>query len=271
MAGDGTATAQGQTFFDQVLALVRERSGVDFRHYRPGTIGRRIANRMLSAGTGDERAYLALLERSRDEVWYLIERLTIKVSRFVRNRALFDFLRSEVAPRWRRRDAPVRLWCAGCARGEEAYSLALLLLRCQVPGDVLATDVDPGALSAAQLGCYRPEAFEELDADDKALCFDPEPDGAGRFRTTDAVRARVRFARHDLTAEAPPAGAFDLVSCRNVLIYLRPASQGMVTHRLLSALAPGGHLCLGESEWPPQDTLHRLKPISRVLRTFRYA
>lgn len=271
MAGDGASLGQRQTFFDQVLALVHERSGVDFRHYRPGTIGRRIANRMLCAGTGDERAYLTLLQCSHDEVWHLIERLTIKVSRFARNRALFDFLRSEIAPRWRRRGAPVRLWCAGCARGEEAYTLALLLLRCQVPGEVLATDVDPGALAAARLGCYRPEAFDELDADDRALCFEPEPDGAGRFRTADAVRARVRFAHHDLTAEPPPAGAFDLVSCRNVLIYLRPASQQMVTSRLLSALAPGGHLCLGESEWPPQDALHRLQPVSRSLRTFSYA
>lgn len=267
MAGDGTPLAD-QLDVDRIVAIMRERSGVDFAAYRDGTVRRRIANRMLCAGAASPADYLGLLEHSADETWQLLDRLTIKVSRFCRDRAVFDHLHEQLAPQWRRTGRPVRIWSAGCARGEEAYSLALLLVRAGIPGTVLATDVDPSALAFARIGCYSADALGELDAADVARCFDAA--AGNHFEVRAELRERVSFARHDLTTQAPPEGGdFDLVACRNVLIYLKRPAQQAVLASLVSALAPDGHLCLGEAEWPHAELMPSLQPLPRRMRTFR--
>ena len=268
MAGDGTSHADHTDHIDRIVAIVRERTGVDFSAYREGTIGRRIANRMLSAGVGTTAEYLDLLATCEDETGRLLDRLTIKVSRFWRDRAVFDHLLEHLAPLWRSTGLPVRIWSAGCARGEEAYSLAYLLVRAGIPGTVLATDIDPAALAYARAGRYPADALTELDAADIARCFAATNDGQYEVRAN--IRERVRFARHDLTTPAPlDRGEFDLVTCRNVLIYLKRPAQQAVLAALVSALAPNGHLCLGEAEWPHMEAMSQLQPLPRRMRTFR--
>lgn len=270
MAGDGTPLADQIDHIDRIVAIVRERTGIDFAAYREGTVRRRIANRMLCAGVADAAEYLHLLETRADETWQLLDRLSIKVSRFYRDRAVFDHLHEQLVPLWRRAGRPVRIWSAGCARGEEAYSLALLLVRAGIPGNVLATDIDPAALAFACAGRYPADALAELDASEVARCFSATGDGSYEVRAE--LRARVSFARHDLTAQAPPeGGGFDLVACRNVLIYLKRPAQQAVLGALVAALAPNGHLCLGEAEWPHTELMPALQALPRRTRTFRRA
>lgn len=257
-----------------VLSVLHERTGVDFAQYRTGTVTRRIHNRMISAGIDSLEAYLSHLRASHDETLPLVERLTIKVSRFYRNRATFDLLREQVLPDLARcgrragRDG-LSIWSAGCGCGEEAYTLAMLLEEHGIPGTVEASDIDPGALDAARAGIYPQAALAELPPAFLSY-LEPVAGKGERHRVVDAVRRRLRFSRHDLTAAAPPPGApFDLVSCRNVLIYFDREAQVRTLAKLRSALSDGGCLCLGEAEWPHAAVAATLATVSAKLRVFR--
>ena len=254
-----------------ILAVLRSRTGVDFSRYRAATIERRIANRMLSVGARSFDTYLALLEASHDEAGQLLNRISIKVSRFYRHRAAFDALRAQAIPRLAAGRAPLAIWSAGCGCGEEPYTLAMLLEEAGVEGTVLATDIDPAALEAAERGLYAPESIHELPQDLAGRYLVPIDDGRRRFfGVREALRARVRFMRHDLLFASAPAGApFDLVSCRNVLIYLQRDVRDEAFRTLRRAVRPGGYLCLGEAEWPPEPLDGSLDPLARPARVFR--
>ena len=274
LAADDVLTAAERTAVAGILALVRQRTGLDLCPYRPATILRRIRNRMISVGAATLAEYFDVLQADAGETVPLVDRLTIKVSRFYRNRETFDTLRSDVLPSLAamRAGAPLRIWCAGCGFGEEAYTLAMLLAEGGWPGTVDATDIDAAALARALEGVYPAPAFEELPRDlaDRYLVpVGSEPPPA--WRVTDEIRARVRFSRHDLVAgeQAAHAGSFELVSCRNVLIYLQRAGQEQALGVLRRALAPGGVLCLGEAEWPSPAAAEGLGVVSRRARIFR--
>ena len=250
---EGQRAAEAQ-FIDDIIAIVHDRTGVDFSLYRRATVQRRIGNRMISIGEPSLDAYLRHLRADAEEASRLLERLTIKVSRFYRNARTFDFLASEVMPALvqMRGNAPLRIWSAGCGCGEEAYTLAMLLDRAGVAGTVEATDIDPAALAFARAGIYRAEALAELPQYLAGAYLKPlEGKGESRYRVGAALRERVHFSHHDLTAVAPHAGAsFDLVCCRNVLIYLGRDAQRHAFEMLNVALRNGGFLCIGEAEWP---------------------
>lgn len=254
---------------ERILGRVREITGVDFRHYRPAMLLRRVHNRMLSAGITDLSDYLERLLNDVEEAWHLLERLTIKVSRFLRGRAVFEHLLAELGQtEWAQ--TPLQIWSAGCAHGEEAYSLAWLLARTGRPGSVLATDVDPTALERAAAGWFDSSSSSELTPADLDQILEPEVPGSNRRRVHSSLRERVSFRRHDLLAPpCPSIGRFDLVCCRNVLIYLHPTAQQAVLERLSDALNPGGLLCLGEAEWLSPPLIEQFGPASRALKLFR--
>lgn len=256
-----------------ILAVIRQRTGLDFRGYRAATIQRRILNRMSVLGIADLPEYARFLEGSEAETIPLIERLTIKVSRFYRNPVTFESLRRQVLPALRaaRAGEPLRIWSAGCGYGEEAYTLAMLLEEAGVPGAVEATDIDTIALELARVAAYPSDAVSELPGDLADRYLTPVPHrGETWHSVAESVRARVRFATHDLMTTAPvPGGPFDLVSCRNVLIYLERPVQTLVIETVLRALAPGGVVCLGETEWPPAPA--PLTALDQRARIFRIA
>ncbi len=218
--------------------------------------------------------YLARLRRDKSEIEALIGHLTIKVSRFCRDAYVFAKLAELVLPERARcrRGAALSLWSAGCGWGEEAYSLALLLRRAGLAGSVLGTDVHEGALAVARAGLYRPAALAELPAEQVAEYFALQ---AGRhgpsYLLEPAVRELVRFQAHDLTAAGPPGRDFDLVLCRNVLIYFDLPTQQRVESLLAASLAPGGFLCLGEAEWLGEPPLSAFAVADRQARLFRKA
>lgn len=252
---------------DSILAVVRERTGMDFSRYRPATVQRRIANRMISVGVRSLEAYLSLLVSSRDEAQHLLNRLSIKVSRFYRNRVAFEVLRSVLPALARRAPDGLRMWSAGCGCGEEPYTLAMLLEERGLAGSVVATDIDPAALQAAGQGAYAEEAAAELPRELAARFLVRAgrcPPRRSAVAVTPAVRSRVRFSRMDLLAGAQPAGGpFHVVCCRNVLIYLQPDARNVAFATLRRALAPGGVLFLGEAEWPPEELAAGLSCLGR--------
>jgi chemotaxis methyl-accepting protein methylase len=257
--------------FGAILQLLCERTGADLSRYRPSTVSRRVLNRMISVGSSTFEHYLALLRADEHEALRLLDRVTIKVSRFYRNPVTFDALRGTVLPNLaaQSRGRPLRIWSAGCGCGEEPYTLAMLLHEAGIPGDVLATDIDPGALASAARGRYPSAALTELPLELRSRYLTMAD---GYYIVRQPVRDRVRFSRHDLTADSPPPGggaAFDLVACRNVLIYFARAPQEGAMRALRACLADGGYLCLGEAEWPSPTVAPSLEALSLKTRIFR--
>jgi chemotaxis methyl-accepting protein methylase len=257
-----------------ILATVLEQTGLDFSRYRHGTIVRRIHNRMLTVRLDTLERYLARLRADPDEASQLAERLAIKVSRFYRNAPTFDALADDILPALAaaRHPAPLRLWSAGCGCGEEAYTLAMLLDQLGLPGVVEATDIDATALSRAAAGVYPASALAELPNHLAARYLRPVP-GCARatYGVSADLRGRLRFRYHDLTSgrAAHVDAPCDLVACRNVLIYFEAPAQELALEAILSGLAEGGIVCLGEAEWPTSSLVEHFKPIDARKRLFR--
>ena len=248
-----------------------------FRKVR-GVVCKRVARRRGALGLADIDAYRALLERDASE-WRVLESLCpIPISRFWRDRAVFGGLEDDVLPALAQAAsaagrAALECWSAGCASGEEPYTLAMLWrLRLQAgfPGlrlRVLATDIDAPLLQRAARGCYRASSLRELPPEllaqaferaGELLCVRPEP------------RAGVVFARQDLRAVLP-AGSFDLILCRNlVLTYFEPRLQEETMRRIMEHLRPGGALVVGLHEEPPA-ALEGLAPWPGLRATYRKA
>ncbi len=254
---------------ERILGLVHARTGADFREYRRPMIERRIVHRMSALGCARANEYVGVLEAEPQEVERLSRRFSINVSRFFRNVAVFERLRAEVLPELLRRAGgqPLRCWSAGTASGQEAWSLAILLEELGAPrASVLGTDLDPAALAHAARGAYPDAELAEAPSAWRTRHLEAGPRGA---TVSAALRRRVCFLRHDLTGGTAPAPVrFHLVSCRNVLIYFAPALQRRVLRLLVDALEPGGILCLGEAEWPDEESLARLAVLDRGAKLF---
>jgi len=180
----------------------------------------------------------------------LVNRITVQESSFFRDPGQFEALQNVVLPALA--DAgvtSVRLWSAGCANGQEPYSLAMVLEECGVAGEVVATDVSTQALSTARRAVYTTSELRGLDGDRRAR-FLRRTDEDGRWQVTDEVRARVRFSHHNLLLPPPPFGATSshVVFCRNVVIYFDPATVRQVVGRIADLLPDDGWLFLGYSE-----------------------
>jgi chemotaxis methyl-accepting protein methylase len=224
---------------------------------------------MISVGASTFADYLVLLRDNDGESGLLLERVTIKVSRFYRNSDVFDMLRERVVPELKRLrgDEPLTIWSAGCGNGEEPYTLAMLLDDALVAGCIEATDIDRHALRAASEGRYNEAVLEELPLDWRARYLQALE---YNYVVMDSIRTRVHFAHHDLTkVESIPTRKFDLVCCRNVLIYLAHEVQRRVLASLIGSIRPGGYLCLGEAEWPAASLASALEPLGHKTRVFR--
>jgi chemotaxis methyl-accepting protein methylase len=261
--------AEASRILDDALLLLHERGGCDFSGYRRATLERRLANRIVATGTRSGDRYLLLLRDTAGESDALAANLTVKVSRFYRNAEVFEFLAADVLPRLRQSfgGGALRAWSAGCANGEEAWTLAALL---DHPGDrIVATDIDPTALESAETAVYPLDAFSEMPAGLFETALTRRDDGD--YVVSDALRPRVAFSRHDLgSGAAPPEAPFHLICCRNVLIYFAPALQQRAIELLLKNLLPGGVLFLGEAEWPPSPAVDSLQVLHRKGKLFRY-
>ena len=243
----------GRDRLDDVLAVVRDRTKFDFRNYKRSTLERRIGRRMGLRRSEHVAAYVQLLTHDPAEAAALCDDLLISVTSFFRDPEAWRVLQDQVLrPLVARTDAhaAVRVWVPGCATGEEAYSIAMVLIEERdaaaksCPIQVFASDVDADALAVARAGLYPESVVAGLPAERRRRFFIDERHGA---RVGKELRESVVFARQNLLAD-PPFSKLDLISCRNVLMYLKPEGQRRVFSLLHFALIEGGHLLLGTAE-----------------------
>ncbi|WP_213763455.1 CheR family methyltransferase [Caballeronia sp. dw_19] len=236
-----------------LLSILRIRTGHDFRHYKRGTVMRRIERRLQVNGVADLAGYKRFIEMHPEETTALLKDMLIGVTNFFRDRKSFDALEQRVVANLfaaRPLDEPVRAWSAGCSTGEEAYSLAMLLSE-HGPAhgkfpliQVFATDVDASAIETARAGVYAGSIVADISAERLSRFF-VKP--GGRYQVSKELRQRVVFAIHNILSD-PPFSGMDLISCRNLLIYLDRTVQHRVLETFHFALRPGGFLFLGGAE-----------------------
>ncbi|HJT55702.1 MAG TPA: CheR family methyltransferase [Ktedonobacteraceae bacterium] len=247
---------EGKT--EDVLRIILERvsrqASIDFRPYKTTTILRRIGRRMTVTHRPTMREYADYLEAHPEEVGELVKAFLINVTQFFRDPEAFTYIRNEVLPRLimqaRERDRVLRLWAAGCASGEEPYSLAMLLtdqLGAELPEwsvKIFATDLDEAAINFARRGLYSETLLKSVPGEYRERFFEHFDQG---YRISKTLRQMVIFGQQDLSRSAP-FPRIDMVLCRNVLIYFTPELQEYVLNQFAFSLVPNGYLFLGKAE-----------------------
>lgn len=259
----------------EVINLLRAKTTHDFTLYKPGTLRRRIERRrvMMAGEPNDMAHYLDVLRSDDAELERLAKDLLINVTSFFRDPQVFGLLADKIMPdliQGRAPDQPLRIWVAGCSTGEETYSLAILVREAEAKAgrdiklQVFASDLDAEAVAAARDGYY-PETIEaDVSPERLARFFTKEEHG---YRVSPELRAAVVFTVQDVLSD-PPFSRLDLISCRNLLIYLQPEAQARVISLFNFALRQGGVLLLGPAEMA--DNIDgRFEVISKPERLFR--
>jgi two-component system, chemotaxis family, CheB/CheR fusion protein len=253
-AGEAEA-ASGEKGVDAILRLLRDEFAIDFSHYKASTVTRRIERRLSLNRSLDIDMYVEQLRSDPRELSSLYEDLLIGVTRFFRDDAAFEILEHRIIPELVERTGPneqIRVWVPGCATGQEAYSIAILLherlsaRRRPVNVKILATDVHKASLDLASAGIYSQEQVDGIDPDRLQRFFTLKSDG---YSISPSLRESIVFAPHNLIRDAPFTKV-DLISCRNLLIYFQPHAQNTVLTLFHFSLKPGGFLFLGSSETP---------------------
>ncbi|MBK8185145.1 MAG: PAS domain-containing protein [Candidatus Competibacteraceae bacterium] len=255
----------------RIFALLRERTRVDFTHYKPSTVVRRIERRMKMNQVHDLRDYVKFMDSYAGEVMALYRELLIGVTSFFRDREVFDELEINQLPRLFERveTREVRFWVAGCSTGEEAYTLGMLSrevlerLGKRTEVKIFATDLDRDAILRASTGLYPESIVADLPPGYLAKYFYRREDH--HYQVDRALREMVVFAQHNVIKD-PPFTKIELVSCRNLLIYLQPVLQRKVIDLFNFSLNPQGILLLGSSETTGDqadlfETLHQKNKI----------
>jgi chemotaxis protein methyltransferase CheR len=240
--------------FTRVCALAYRVAGIAIPAGKEGLIRSRLASRMRDTGHEQYTAYLDAVDADRTgaELTALIDLLTTNKTNFFREQAHFDYLTSQILPKFVESRAPLRIWSAACSSGEEPYTLGMLLNE-QLPDvrqvKILATDISTRILARAKAAQYSVEQLEGVSSQRRSTWFRETPTPHGVRFTVDArVRALVRFAHLNLMATWPMKGPFDLIVCRNVMIYFDKPTQERLVNRFAELLSPGGHLFIGHSE-----------------------
>jgi two-component system CheB/CheR fusion protein len=265
-----------QEWLSKIIDLLRARTAHDFRLYKPGTLQRRIERRMAMAAveTDGMDRYLEILRSDASELNLLAKDLLINVTSFFRDPKVFELLENTILPdlvRDHSADRPLRIWIAGCSTGEETYSLVMLLheqiaaMKRNIKLQVFASDVDADAVASAREGLYPGTIEAEVPPERLARFFSKGDRG---YRVLPELRAAVVFTVQNILAD-PPFSHLDLVSCRNLLIYLLPEAQTKVISLFHFALREGGVLLLGSSE-TVVNADGRFEAISKPARIYRH-
>ena len=250
--------------YAHILELIDAKTALTVTDFRPSFLQRRISKRIGFSQCRNEAEYLALLQRDDQEIIALIDEFTIQVSWFYRNPLNWELLNTRVFPelltqKSKSREQLIRIWCAGCARGEEAYTLAILLQeliekeKLSFTVQIFATDIDKPSLDSARVGNYNAEAIRLLP---HGLVEKYFTETNGNYQISKMVQDLVHFSCFDLLDSklvAPSEsvyGDFDITLCRNVLIYYQEHIQEQIFTRLMKATANLGYIVTGGSEVP---------------------
>ncbi len=276
------------------MDYIKAERQIDFTGCCPAMIERRLAQRFSAVNCRDASGYLDILKRRPPEVDRLINCLTINTSRFFRNPLVFEYLNQCLLPRLlnekkKKFEKSLRIWSTGCATGEEPYSLAIVV--CELIGkknqyvspEIFGTDIDEKALKKAAAGIYPAESLKNVKWGLLEHYFTrvSKPAAAGHetgtqsFQLAPEIRHMVNFSCYDILAPgstAPPEsiyGGFDLILCRNVLIYFNHPQQKKIMEKLFQTLTRGGYLILGEAETPAPALHQHLKQENALCHIYR--
>lgn len=259
--------------FDDILDFLETECGFQASSYEESYLKRRIKARLRRTDPTSYEEYHDLLAESMDERERLVDALSINVTKFFRNpevwTALRPYLRELSA-----RDGANRWWSAACADGREPYSMAMLAIDDDAIDDteidIVATDIDKAALADAQTGVYREMRTANIEDQLSHLSsIDPYMDHRDKsYVINPDVKSLVEFHHHDLV-QGDPLGPFDLVMCRNLLIYIEAEAKRAILSTLIDSLEPGGYLVIGMSETIPRDLFDGLEPADRSNRIYR--
>ncbi len=265
-----------ETEFTALTTKIATDRGFGCASYKDKCLRRRIAVRMRARGVHTYHDYAQVLDTDVAEYDKLLDALTINVTKLFRNWETYQAIADKVVPAlWDGRDAPIDVWSAGCSSGEEPYSLASLFHRhAERTGTldalprrvrVLGSDIDARSLAAAERGAFDEGDFVETPADLRARYFAPD----APFTIAPDVRRLVRFERRDLLSDDAPPGRYQLVCCRNVLIYFDRETQERLFDKFHRALAPDGFLVLGKVETLLGEARTRFQAVDSRERIFR--
>lgn len=265
-----------ETLYGRVATIIHREAGIVLGQEKTSMMRARLGKRISSTGTGSLAGYLQLLEGQGavHEMPYFVSALTTNVTHFFRESHHFDFLREHVAPaQLDARRQSLQIWSAGCSSGQEPYSIAMTLLPASQPGkrmpdlSILATDIDAEILRRAEQAEYTRAEIASVPRHLVETCFDTVVAGhvAPRRRISPALRSTVRFRQLNLHANWHIAVRFDVIFCRNVVIYFDPAAQARLWDRFYNQLRPGGWLIVGHSERVPAAMRDRLRPAGRTI------
>ena len=245
--------------FREIARILHSHSGIALNQGKAALVYSRLAKRLRNLGLRSFRDYCALIETAEgvDERQAMMAALTTNVTRFYREPHHFDHLRDQVMPELAiraRRGESVRLWSAACSNGQEPYSMAMTVLQVlpeahELDVRILASDIDPNMIAAGIEGVYSDEALEPAPPVLRTRFFDKAPDiGPGMLRASQALRDLVAFRELNLIGHWPMKGRFDVIFCRNVVIYFDDPTQERVWSRFTPMMKPGATLYIGHSE-----------------------
>jgi len=241
--------------FRKIAQILHSHAGIALAEGKAALVYSRLAKRLRSLGLRSFREYCALIEDSNqvDERQAMMAALTTNVTRYFREPHHFDHLRDQVMPKLAeraRRGGRVRLWSAACSNGQEPYSMAITVLAAlpeaaKLDVKILATDIDPNMVAEGKAGLYREDAVAPVPLDLRRKWFQKAGD---RWEVADELRELVAFRELNLIGDWPMKGKFDVIFCRNVVIYFDEPTQERIWSRFAPALEPGGTLYIGHSE-----------------------
>lgn len=267
---------------DQILKFLQDQRKYDFTGNRFSMLERRISKRLFSTGSQNFDEYFQYLLKTPQELDKLVDVLTVNVSSFFRDPLSFGhveiILREMVLTKLEKNDNSLRIWSAGCAYGEEPYTVAIILSeifqkeKTNPNTYIFATDIDKKALETAQKGVYGHDAVKDIRFGLLQKYFSKKPDS---YKIEPEIKEMVRFSHHDLLGKKsymPPEsvfGDFDIVFCRNVLIYFDIAFQDIIFSKLYRSLNSNGLLILGETEVLSEKYKNNFKRVTKYFKIYR--
>jgi two-component system CheB/CheR fusion protein len=270
-----TNLLNNENLLKKVFVLIRNQTGHDFSKYKPSMINRRIERRLAVNQIENMSDYIKFLQNTPAEIDVLVNDMLIGVTSFFRDKDAFAKLEEEIIPKLfegKPANSTIRIWCAGCSTGEEAYSIAILLqehlekLKIRYNVQVFATDIDRQAISIARAGIYPSSIIEDMTSERLERCFISEP-GNSSYRIKKSIREMLIFSEQSIIKD-PPFSKLDMISCRNLMIYLGSELQRKLIPLFHYALKPNGILFLGISETAGNSEL-LFDVIDRKLKFYR--
>lgn len=232
--------------YSEFIQGVKRKTGIDLSLYKEAQMKRRLTALYEKKGYGSFQEFFGALNRDREEMEGFLDRMTINVSEFFRNYKRWEILETKILPRLLSENPSLRVWSAACSTGEEPYTLSMMLSKYMAlsNGSITATDIDKNALQRAMNGVYPERSLSELPEEMKKVHFTQE---GPLFKLKDEVKRTVNFKQQNLLSD-PFEAKYDLIVCRNVMIYFTEEAKNLLYHKFNRSLKPGGVLFVGSTE-----------------------